>query len=247
MNHTPETNPFPEWATAKHIVQALRELAAASNTTQVASASPISISASSTPAETGAVPLAANANVQQVSYDAIQIKFEEYHRRHPEIYDYLVAAARSIKAKGFTEYGLRTIWEKLRWHLDMHKDEYEEYMTEQVPGSNLRHHDLFHQATGAHWIDLADGYVLLCTDFSSEWAEETFHAHPEVARLAHPTMEGNIPVGDLHSKPDHGHKQFKHEHMKALNSLGIQEHHTIWDIHKIAKAIHPNVRLSQLY
>ena len=42
-------------------------------------------------------------------------KFESFHQSHPDIYRQIVKQARAIKAKGFKHFGIRRIWEGLRW------------------------------------------------------------------------------------------------------------------------------------
>jgi hypothetical protein len=105
---------------------------------------------------------------------------------------------------------------------------------------------LCHPQTGSHYIDLPGGFILCSTDFASEWAEEEWHAHPEIARLPHPTMEGGVKLGDLLT-PAWEHKQYRAHHREALAAIGIEDAHTVWDVHRIAKAIHPLVRLSHTY
>lgn len=106
---------------------------------------------------------------------------------------------------------------------------------------------LFHPQTGSHYIDLEDGYILLSADFATEWAEEEWHSHTEVARLPHPTLEGHVKIADLVRDPQWAHKQFKPHHFEKLKALGVDETHTVWDLHQRAKAIHPLVRLSNVY
>lgn len=114
-------------------------------------------------------------------------------------------------------------------------------------GLVLPRFNLFHPAVGSHYIDLPNGHILLSADFHSEWCEETWHAHPEVARLPHPVYEGKVTLSDLVNLPEHEQKQFRPHHLDALGAVGIQEHHTVWDVHRIASAIYPLVRLSNTY
>jgi hypothetical protein len=89
--------------------------------------------------------------------------------------------------------------------------------------------------------------MLLSTDFRTEDPEAIWHAHPEVARLQHPALEGTITLDDLHQKPQHAHKQFRRRHLDALSVLGIRGHHTILDVHTLAKAKDPGCRLGAFW
>lgn len=54
---------------------------------------------------------------------SIQERFEDYHAEHPEVYGYLVAFARELRGKGFSHYSIKTLWERLRWHFHVDRDE----------------------------------------------------------------------------------------------------------------------------
>jgi|SRR5579863_1701904 len=117
---------------------------------------------------------------------------------------------------------------------------------ERVHGDK-RYHDLFTSAGGAHWIDLDDGYVLLCCDEFDDPADEDYwHAHPEVARLHDHVASPHAPLADLLLK-SHAHKQFGEHHLKALKSIGVHESHTVRDVSEIAGKLHPLVRLRNAY
>jgi hypothetical protein len=45
----------------------------------------------------------------------IQERFDKFHAAHPDVYDMLVQYARMIKTKGFDNFGIAAIWERLRW------------------------------------------------------------------------------------------------------------------------------------
>lgn len=118
---------------------------------------------------------------------------------------------------------------------------------EQVEGRDIRHHDLFISAGGAHWIELDETHVLLCCDdFDNAHDEKAWHDHPEVARLHHPVHAAEYKVGDL-LHPKHGHKKFKHKHLAALKSIGVTEEHTVHEVSAIASKIHPLVKLDEPY
>jgi len=53
--------------------------------------------------------------------------FREFHRENPRVYRMLVQRARQIKARGFQNYSIKTIWAVLRWHSDLGKDLKESY------------------------------------------------------------------------------------------------------------------------
>lgn len=115
-----------------------------------------------------------------------------------------------------------------------------------VPGrSDVRHHDLFMSAGGAHWIDLDGTHVLLCCgDFKRYGDEQAWHAHPEVARLHHPSSDR--PMSELHF-PENAHKKFGHKHARALAKIGVFPRHTVKEVSAIASKIHPLVSLGEEY
>jgi hypothetical protein len=47
--------------------------------------------------------------------------FHEFHRKHPEVLDFLVEEIRSRFNRGFTSFSYRTLWEYTRWKLEMEK------------------------------------------------------------------------------------------------------------------------------
>ncbi len=119
-----------------------------------------------------------------------------------------------------------------------------------IGGRLMPRFNLFHAGEGSSgiWLDPAGEWLLLSTDFSKSWTEEQWHAHPEVARLAHPDKEGHIKLIDLHRDPRHAHKQFKQHHWEKLASrFNLDETHTVWDLHDRARAIDPDCRLSYGY
>ena len=42
--------------------------------------------------------------------------FEAFHAAHPAVYDGLAQLARELKAKGRSRYGIKSLFEVLRWH-----------------------------------------------------------------------------------------------------------------------------------
>lgn len=57
----------------------------------------------------------------------IQERFEDFHKRHPEVYAYLVALCFELRRRGFHHYGMRAIYERARWHFQVEKDLGEEF------------------------------------------------------------------------------------------------------------------------
>lgn len=60
--------------------------------------------------------------------DRIQREFEDYDRRHPEVYAGLVELARQAKSEGRGKYGIEALFVIFRWHRRQpEKDEGAEY------------------------------------------------------------------------------------------------------------------------
>jgi hypothetical protein len=51
--------------------------------------------------------------------DRIQRSFERFHFDNPHVYTALVAFAREAKAAGFGRYGMKSLFERLRWHYEI--------------------------------------------------------------------------------------------------------------------------------
>lgn len=93
----------------------------------------------------------------------------------------------------------------------------------------------------AAWV-AAGMPILISTSLShSEYSEEKWHSHPEVAILPHPTFEG---TDKLSKHVGNVVKKLKQKHMDALNTVGVLDTHTVFDVADKAKAIHPLVKLS---
>lgn len=60
-----------------------------------------------------------------VQIDRLQIEFEAFHLKHPEVYYNLVRLARQWKSAGRAKLGIATLYERLRWefHLTNHPDD----------------------------------------------------------------------------------------------------------------------------
>ena len=50
--------------------------------------------------------------------DTIETEFLKYHRANPHVYQMLVKLARQVKASGRKQYGIKSLFERLRWHMD---------------------------------------------------------------------------------------------------------------------------------
>ena len=48
--------------------------------------------------------------------DTIQRRFEKFHAENPEVYRMLVNLARKVKAAGREKYGIKSLFEQIRWH-----------------------------------------------------------------------------------------------------------------------------------
>jgi hypothetical protein len=42
-------------------------------------------------------------------------RFRQFHDQNPQVYTELVKLARQVKDSGATKFGIRAIWERLRW------------------------------------------------------------------------------------------------------------------------------------
>ena len=49
----------------------------------------------------------------------LQRRFVEFHLANPEVYTLLVHFAREAKAVGFQKYGMKSLFERVRWHMDV--------------------------------------------------------------------------------------------------------------------------------
>lgn len=98
---------------------------------------------------------------------------------------------------------------------------------------------LFHPQFGSHYLELDDGMILMVTNLShSEWAEDTFHLHPEVAILPHPSTDGKMTMKEhITRSPESGHK-FQQKHLDLLSKrFGIVETDNLFDV--VKKVKHP--------
>jgi len=111
---------------------------------------------------------------------------------------------------------------------------------EKVAGREFAMHKVF-EPHGSTYLDLGNGMILLhCSDFASAAQEKLLHEHPKVAHLQHPTKQSSVKFSELVGM--HG-KKFEQQHLDALASLGVQGHHTLWDLHDEVVKRHPAMSL----
>ena len=55
----------------------------------------------------------------------IQEAFEAFHQEHPEVLLYLVNYSFELLRKGFAYYGIKSIYERVRWHIQVEKGDRE--------------------------------------------------------------------------------------------------------------------------
>lgn len=53
--------------------------------------------------------------------------FRAFDAAHPEVYRYLLGLAADLSARGFRHYGIGAMWERMRWHFQVERDEDEEF------------------------------------------------------------------------------------------------------------------------
>ena len=52
----------------------------------------------------------------------IQEQYEAFSKEHPEVKIYLVALAFEVQRKGYANYGISPLWERMRWHFHIEQD-----------------------------------------------------------------------------------------------------------------------------
>jgi len=52
-------------------------------------------------------------------FSPLRIAFEKFHSENPEIYEELIKQARALKAMGREKYGVKSLFEVIRWHRAM--------------------------------------------------------------------------------------------------------------------------------
>lgn len=57
----------------------------------------------------------------------IQERFERFHAQHPEVYGALVAFCFDLVRRGRHHYGIKSVWERMRWHFQVDKDMGEDF------------------------------------------------------------------------------------------------------------------------
>jgi len=68
------------------------------------------------------------ADLQRELFEpGIEARFEQFVIEAPELYDFLVARAREMRARGFSRYGIKSLYEVARFHFSMTRKPGEEY------------------------------------------------------------------------------------------------------------------------
>lgn len=49
----------------------------------------------------------------------IQQRFEEFHKENPHVYELLVRYADAVRERGWENYGIGAVFERIRWHIDI--------------------------------------------------------------------------------------------------------------------------------
>jgi hypothetical protein len=52
---------------------------------------------------------------------SIQQAFLNFDEAHPEVYEYLMRLTGEVRDRGFKHYGVKALWERLRWHFQIEK------------------------------------------------------------------------------------------------------------------------------
>lgn len=60
-------------------------------------------------------------------WEPLEDQFRAFHASHPEVYRELVTLARTIKSAGHDHYGMKSLFEVLRWHRAMQGGRPEDY------------------------------------------------------------------------------------------------------------------------
>src|SRR5678809_968063 len=107
----------------------------------------------------------------------------------------------------------------------------------------LANKNMFHPATGFHYVDLPGGQVLLSAEFQNEDLEENWNAIADVAALPDPIFEGKMTVKD---QKDDTKRKFSKAHSDALAAIGVIDTDTVLDVSRKASAFHPLVRIRHI-
>lgn len=57
--------------------------------------------------------------------DGIQARFEAFDRDHPEVYEKIVSLIRQLQRRGFQRYGIKSLFEQVRWHFRVERGDEE--------------------------------------------------------------------------------------------------------------------------
>jgi hypothetical protein len=107
-------------------------------------------------------------------------------------------------------------------------------------------HNIFDPNVGSHGIVLSqtDPHILICTSVShSEFAEDLFHGHPEVALLPHPGTMGTMKLAEHIQNTSHRYTSKHHEMLKAHPDIKATDFDTVLTLAKKCEAVHPLMKL----
>lgn len=81
-------------------------------------------------------------------------RFWKFHQENPEVYHWLVRAAKTRMGEGYPKYGIGALWEQLRWHV--------RYMvkTDDKPRLCNTHRAYYARLIMKHEPDLAEFFVV---------------------------------------------------------------------------------------
>ena len=88
-------------------------------------------------------------------------------------------------------------------------------------------HGLSKLCQEAHWVNLANGDVLVAAEFNS--GQDTFESHPMVTSLPHPQRPNATLGKDVAGR---------------LAELGVTESSNVWDVIDAASKLHPDLRFA---
>ncbi len=59
---------------------------------------------------------------------SISARFAEFHAQHPEVYAHLRSLALDLRSRGWRHYGIRSLWERTRWHFQVEREMGEDFV-----------------------------------------------------------------------------------------------------------------------
>lgn len=69
---------------------------------------------------------------------SIRERFERFHAEHPEVYAKLAELALEARRKGFAHYGIRSLWERMRWHFQIERGDEDFKLNDHYPAHYAR-------------------------------------------------------------------------------------------------------------